>query len=167
MESESAASPRARHRFGFSGKRNRSKPQGQTVLSSDEILDSLTRQAASQVGFREEQTESLELLAEIEEPTLLAEPTVPTESPLGTETSRRLGHYAFVLMCVGGMIIVWLYSSGKGMLDPSLLTSLVPKTGVQSIFANPIQVGIVSLFALITAFWVALRRRASRLHFPM
>jgi len=138
-----------------------------TPVSSDDILDSLTRQAASQVGFREEQTQGLELLAETEEPTLYSEPIVPTETQNYEENVRRLGHYAFVIMCVVGMVVVWLYSSGRGMLDASLLTGLIPKTGVQSVFTDPLQVGIVSIIAMITGLWVALRRRASRLQFPL
>jgi len=69
-----------------------------TPVSSDDILDSLTRQAASQVGFREEQTQGLELLAETEEPTLYSEPIVSTETQIPEENVRRLGHYAFVIM---------------------------------------------------------------------
>ncbi len=138
-----------------------------TPASSDDILDSLTRQAASQVGFREEQTQGLELLAETEEPTLYSEPIVSTETQNVEENVRRLGHYAFVIMCVAGMIVVWLYSSGKGMLDASLLTGLIPKIGVQSVFTDPIQAGIVSIIAMIMALWVALRRRASRLHLEL
>jgi hypothetical protein len=114
------------------------------------------------VGFREEQTRSFELLEETEEPTLVSEPDLLTETHFGKEP-RRLGHYAFVLMCVFGMVIVWLYSSGEGMLDPSVLTGIVARTGIQSVFANPLQMGIISTFALFATLWVALRRRASRL----
>ena len=167
LESDSQASPKARHRFGFSGKRKRPLPSVSTPVSSDDILDSLTRQAASQVGFREEQTQGLELLAETEEPTLYSEPIVSTETQIPEENVRRLGHYAFVIMCVVGMVVVWLYSSGRGMLDASLLTGLIPKTGVQSVFTDPLQIGIVSIIAMITGLWVALRRRASRLQFPL
>ncbi|MBO0887726.1 hypothetical protein J2P12_01355 [Candidatus Bathyarchaeota archaeon] len=162
MESEPEPSPRARHRFGFSGKTKRSRVPEHTALTSDDILESLTRQAASQVGFREEQTESLELLEETGEPTLVSEPVPVTETHFGNEP-RRLGHYAFVVMCVVGMTVVWLYSSGRDMLNPSVLTGIVSKTGVQTVFANLVQTGIVSAFALFAALWIAVRRRASRL----
>lgn len=136
------------------------------AVSKDDILDSLTRQAAQQVSLGERQTQRLDFLNETEEPTLFSEPTVSTVTQLRSETNRKLGHYIFVLMCVGGMIVVWLYSSGRGLFDTSLLNGVFQKTGVQSVFTNPAQVGIVSVVALVTALWVALRRRASRLLVP-
>jgi hypothetical protein len=164
LESDPEATPKARFRFGFSGKRKHPRPQEHTIVTSDDILDSLTRQAASQVGLGEQQTQSLELIGETEEPTLFSEPATPTVAQFRQETSRRLGNYLIVLMCIGGMIVVWLYSSGRGIFDPSVLNTTVPRTAVQSMFANPLQVGVMSVFALITALWIAVRRRASRLH---
>jgi hypothetical protein len=120
------------------------------------------------MGLGERQTQRLQLLTETEEErALFSEPTVSTIAHLGGETNRRLGHYAIVLMGVGGMILVWLYGSGRGLFDTSLLNSVFQKTGVQPVFTNPAQVGIVSVIALITALWVALRRRASRILIPI
>jgi hypothetical protein len=163
LEPDPEPTPKARFRFGFSGKRKHPRPQENTIVTSDDILDSLTRQAASQVGLGE-QTQSLELIAETEEPTLFSEPATPTVAQFRRETSRRWGNYLIVLMCIGGMIVVWLYSSGRGILDASVLNTIVPTTAVQSMFANPLQVGVMSVIAMLTALWIAVRRRASRLH---
>jgi hypothetical protein len=162
LESEPEHSPRTRHRFGFSGKAKRSSSPEHNLVTSDDVLDSLTRHAASQVEFRQEHTHSLDLLEETEEPTLVSELEPPADTTL-TREPKRLGHYVFAVMCAIGMITVWLYSSGKGALDPLVLSGIVARTGVQSIFANPLQIGIISTFALFAALWVALRRRASRL----
>lgn len=116
------------------------------------------------MGLGEQQTQSLELMGETEEPTLIVEPSTATLAQLRRETSRRLGNYLIVLMCVGGMIIVWLYGSGKGFFEASVLSTTPARTAAQSVFANPLQVGIMSLVAVITALWIAVRRRALRLH---
>ncbi len=136
-------------------------------MSSDDILDSLTRQAASQVGHGEQQTQSLELIGETDEQSLYAEPTLATVERTKFEAGRNLGHYAIVLMCLGGLAIVWLYSSGRQIFEASQWDAIVQKTGVQSVFANPAQIAIMSIFAMIIALWVAYRRRASRLQIPI
>ena len=170
MESVDQDSPKARFRFGFSGKRKRAKPFEQTAslsVSSDDILDSLTRQAASQVGVGEQPTQNLELIGETDEQSLFSEPTLATVGHTKIETGRNLGRYAIVLMCLGGLIIVWLYSSGRQVFQASQWDMFVQKTGVQSIFADPAQIAIMSIFATIIAVWVAHRRRASRLQIPI
>jgi hypothetical protein len=116
------------------------------------------------VGLGEQQTQSLELISETEEPTLFAEPATSTVEQFRRETGRRLGNYLIVIMCIGGMIVVWLYGSGRGVFDASVLSTILPKAAAQSVFASPAQVGIMSVIAMITAFWIAIRRRASRLH---
>ncbi len=170
MESVDQDSPKARFRFGFSGKRKRAKPLEETAsvsVSSDDILDSLTRQASSQVGVGEQQTQSLELIGETEEQGLFPEPTLATVGHTKLEVGRNLGRYAIVLMCLGGLFIVWLYSSGRQIFETTQWDAIVQKTGVQSVFANPAQIAIMSTFAMIIALWVAYRRRASRLQIPI
>ena len=170
MESVDQDSPKARFRFGFSGKRKRAKPLEQTAslsVSSDDILDSLTRQASSQVGVGEQQTQSLELIGETDEQGLFSEPTLATVGHTRLETGRNLGRYGIVLMCLGGLAIVWLYSSGRQIFEAIQWDAIVQKTGVQSVFANPAQIAIMSIFAMIIALWIAYRRRASRLQIPI
>jgi len=167
MESDPERTPKARHRFGFHGKRKRLEPSEHTTISSDEILDSLTRQAASQVGFDEEQTQRLELLTETEEPTMFREPIVSTMAQFRRDSVRRSGQYVIVLMCIAGMILVWLYSTGRGLFNGSLFSSVLQAISLQSLFANPLQIGIISITALTTSLWVAIRRRTSRLQNPI
>ena len=162
MESDSSTSPKARFRFGFSGKRKRNDFSKNTNVSSDDILDSLTRQAASQLGFQEQQTQSLEVLAE-QEPTLSSETALSADTPFGQVPRKKLGHYVILAMGGLGLVVVWLYSSAKGLVGAAFLDSVLQRTGVHSVFANPAQVGIISLAALITSVWVAARRRRARL----
>ena len=163
MESDSSTSPKARFRFGFSGKRKRNSFSGNASVSSDDILESLTRQAESQLGFQEQHTQSLEVLAEGEEPTLSSETVLSTETPFGQVPRKKLGHYAIVAMGGVGLIVVWLYSSAKSLIGTAFLDSVLQRTGVHSVFANPAQVGIISLAAIITSAWVAARRRRARI----
>jgi hypothetical protein len=167
VESESDTSPRARFRFGFSGRRKRAKPPEDTVISSDDILDSLTRQASSQVGLGEQQTRSLEVLTEMEDVRPLSESSASSLIPLRPETNRSAGRYVIVVMCFAGLLVVWLYSSGRRIFDVFQLDNLVQKIDVQSVFSNPAQFGIISSIAMVIAFWVALRRRASRLQISL
>jgi hypothetical protein len=167
LESQPENAPKARHRFGFNGKRKRASRSEHTTVSSDEILESLTRQAASQVGFGEEQTQRLELLTEVEEPTLVHQPVVSNVRPFRRDSVRRSGHFVIVLMCIAGLIVVWLYSTGRGIFNGLPFNNVLQETSVRSLFANPIQMGIISMAALATALWVALRRRASSLQIPI
>ena len=167
MESQPDNTPKARHRFGFNGKRKRASPSEHTAISSDEILESLTRQAASQVGFGEEQTQRFELLTEEEEPTLLREPVASNVRQFRRDSVRRSGHYIIVLMCTAGMILVWLYSTGRGLFNGMPFNNALQGTSVRSLFTNPIQMGIILVAALTSALWVAVRRRASRLQIPI
>jgi hypothetical protein len=167
LESQLENTPKARHRFGFNGKHKRASRSEHTAVSTDEILDSLTRQAASQVGFGEEQTQRFELLTEAEEPTLFHEPVVSTVRQFRRDSVRRSGHYIIVLMCIAGMILVWLYSTGRGLFNGIPFTNALQGLSIRSLFANPIQIGIILMAALTTALWVAVRRRASRLQIPI
>ena len=162
MESDSGTSPKARFRFGFSGKRKGNRFSENTIVSSDDILDSLTRQAASQLGFQEQHTQSLEVLAE-EEPTLFSEPVLSAETTFSSVPRSKLGHFVIVAMGGVGLVVVWLFSSAKGVIGTAFLDSVLQRTGVHSVFANPVQVGVISIAALIMSIWVAARRRRARL----
>lgn len=136
--------------------------QRDTVASKDEILDSLTRQAASQVGMGEQQTRTLEILSEIEEPDQFSELPPSTPGEFRQAGNHRLGHYAIVATAAIGMIVVWLASPGRGLADSSFLTSIVQRATVQSVYSNPGQFAIVTLIAMLVAVWLAVRRRSSR-----
>jgi hypothetical protein len=160
LESEPEINPKTRFRFGFNGKRKKAYPYGNTEVSSDEILDSLTKQAASQMGFGVEQTRGLDFLNETEEPTLFYEPAASMVKGFTPDSKRKMNRYAIILASTAGMIIIWLYSSGNGLVNSALL-NFPQMTSLKSIFANPIQTGIVSVIALISAVWVKVRKKSS------
>jgi hypothetical protein len=160
LGSEAEKSPRARHRFGFSGLHKR--PKRPQTVTPDEILDSLTRQAGSQTELGEAQTRRLELLIEPEETRQFLESEDPSTEVVPGK--RSFGHFAFALMLLIGMAAVWLYTRGSRFYDPASLTGLVQATGVQRVFTNPVEVGVVFFMASILALWVAHRRRHSSLN---
>jgi MYXO-CTERM domain-containing protein len=49
-------------------------------------------------------------------------------------------------------------------LDLASLNGIIQKSGIQSIFANQAQLGIVALAALLGALWIRRRRRGSGIH---
>ncbi|GEM_PF-4647813 len=164
---QSVDSPKKRLRFGFSGKNKRGGvSEGTQRVTPDDILDSLTRQAASQVGFGSQQEEGFDLLNEPEEQRQGSEPTLSTGGQLRLPSNRSVGRIGIIVMCLGGFLIIWLYSSGRSVFNGSQLNTLVQKTGVQSIFSNLPQVAIMSIFAMTIALWIAVRRRASRIQIP-
>lgn len=138
------------------------RPRKAESVTPDEILESLTKQAGSQQDLGEAQTKRLELLAESEETREVFEPD--TSLPISTETRKSLGHFAFILMFLGGLIAVWVFTRGGRLFDPSVLTSVVQATGVQRVFANTLEVGVIFFTASIIALWVAHRRRNSSLN---
>lgn len=156
-------SPRTKHRFGFSGKRKRTNPSSSMVdskVSSDEILDSLTRQASSQVGLSEANTKMLEVLAD-EDPGVLETTSLSSVDELSKRPGGRIGHYAIAAMSIGGMAAVWFYSSGRSLINSNLLNDVIQRTNVRSVFGNPLEIGMVSMISLVVASWIAFRRRKS------
>lgn len=165
MASDAERSPKARHRFGFSGKRKRTVPNGHLAnveVSSDDILDSLTKQAASQIGTGNTQTRTLELLDEIE-PTLSNSSEVLSGNEFIVPQGKGFGRYAIVLMGVAGMVAVWFFSFGRTLISSNILDLAIQRTNVRSVFANPGEIGIVSAISLGVASWLAIRRRSRRL----
>lgn len=110
----------------------------------------------------EQQTRTLQIFAESEESAPLSELPTSTLGEFRQVGHHRLGHYAIVAMAALGMIIVWLYNPGRTLVDSSLLTSIVQRATVQSVYSNPEQLGTISLIAIIIAIWLAARRRSSR-----
>lgn len=165
MASESEISPRTRHRFGFSGKRKRaplSASLANLEVSSDDILDSLTKQAASQIGTGENQTRTLELLDEIE-PSLSNNPEALSRNEFIVPKGKGLGHYAIVLMGVAGMATVWFFSFGRAMINSNFLDNVIQRTNVRSVFASPGEIGIISIISLTIASYLAIRRRSRQI----
>jgi len=160
LASDPEISPKAKHRFGFSGKRKRttSSPSVASHVSSDEILDSLTRQASSQVGLSEANTRTLEIL-EDEVPNISEEVPLSGVRELSRKHGGRFGHYAIVLMGIGGMVAVWFYSSGRSLFGMNLLNTIVQRSNVRTVFGSPVDIGVVSMISLAIASWIALRRR--------
>jgi len=160
MASDPEISPKTRHRFGFTGKRKHtsSSPPVASHVSSDEILDSLTRQASSQVGLSEANTRTLEIL-EDEEPSISEEIPISEVGELSRKHGRRFGHYAIVLMGIGGMVAVWFYSSGRSLFGMNLLNTIFQRSNVRTVFGSPVDIGVVSMISLAIASWIAVRRR--------
>ena len=152
-------SPKARHRFSFSGPLTRKKKDG---VTTDDILDSLTRQAELRQKLGERDTVRLEEIAETEDLTRFQglNPR-PASGPMVAK-NRSFGHLAFVFMLSCGLAVVWLLSSASKRFDPASLNGITQKSGLQSIFANQAQLGIIALAAMLGALLIRRRRRSPR-----
>ncbi len=161
MDSDSKKSPRPRFRFRFSGK---SKQAKDAKVSANDILESLTRQDQPHDGIGEEKRIGFEEPVAQEDASEFQGPgTVPTVSPR-TGTKRSSAGIAFTLMFLGGFFVVWLYGSVTKAYDLSSFVRLIPNSGVQTVFGDPTQIGIIIAGALLTALWIARRRKSSSLH---
>ena len=155
-------SPKARHRFSFSGPPTRQKKDR---VTTDDILASLTRQAELRQKLGERDRVALEEIVEREDLRRFQGFNPESASPLMMATKRSFGHLAFVFMLLGGLAVVWLYGSVSKRFDLSSLSAIVQRSGVQSVFATEAQVGIIALVALIGALWILRTRRVSSLPF--
>jgi hypothetical protein len=150
-------SPKAHHRFGFSGPLTRQKKDR---VTADDILDSLTRQAEVRQKLGERDEVRLEEIAETEDLSRFQGLNPgPVSAPL-VARNRSFGHLAFIFMLSGGLAVVWLFSSASKRFDLASLDGIIQKSGVQSIFANQAQLGIIVLAALIGALLIRRRRRS-------
>ena len=154
-------SPKARHRFGFSGPLTRQKKE---EVTTDDIVDSLTRQAELRQKLDEEDQVRLDEIAETEDLSRFQGFNIEPASALRTAEKRSFGHLAFVFMLLIGLAIVWLYSSISKPFDLASLNGIIQKSGVPSIFANQAQLGIIALAAVIGALWIRHRRLGSSLN---
>jgi len=156
-----STSPRARHRFGFTGPPTSQK---RDRVTADDILDSLTRQAEIRQKLGDRDHVRFEDIVEMEDQSQFQGfgPEAASRSP--TRKERNLGHIAFVFMLLVGLTVVWLYSSISNRFDLALLIGIIQKSGVQSVFANQAQLGIIAMAALLGALWIRHRRRGSSLH---
>lgn len=154
-----SGSPRARHRFGFSGPPTRQK--GDRV-SADDILDSLTRQAEMRQKLGERDQVRFEDIVETEDLSQFQRGP-EGRSPSPTAKERSLGHLAFVFMLLAGLTVVWLYISISKRFDLASLIGIIQKSSLKSVFANQAQLGIIAMAALLGALWIRHRRRGSSL----
>ena len=155
---EDSRSPRARHRFGFTGPPTSQK---RDRVTADDILDSLTRQAELKQKLGENDSLRLEEIASTEELIQFQGFNPEPAFPSTVAKKRSFGHLVFVFMLLTGLAVVWLYSSISKPFDLALLNEVVQKSGIQSIFVNQAQLGIIALAALLGALWIRHRRRGS------
>ena len=153
--------PRARHRFGFSGPRARQKIQR---VTTDDILDSLTRQAELRQKLGKKDQVSLEEIVESEDRSMFQEVRPEIAAPLLEGKTRDIGHFTFVLMLLGGLIVALVYASTTRGVDLASLNSIIWRSGISSVFANQAQVEVIGLAAIVGAIWIRHRRRHSSLH---
>jgi len=129
------------------------------MVTADDILDSLTRQAelSQKLGERDEM--ELEELAETDLSRFQGLNPGPA-SALVVARNRSFGHLAFVFMLSCGLAVVWIFSSASKRFDPASLNGIIQKSGLQSIFANQAQLVIIALAALLGALLIRRRRRS-------
>lgn len=158
--SSDSRSPRARNRFGFSGSPTRQKKER---VTTDDILDGLTRQAELRQKLGEDDPVRLDEIAGTEE--LIQFQGFNPEPALHAmiDKKRSWGHLAFVFMLLTGLTVVWLYGSISKPFDLTSLNGIIQRSGIQSIFANRAQLGIIALAALLGALCIRHRRRGSSL----
>ncbi len=163
MDSDSQKSPRPRLRFGFHGHRKivkRNVAVG-AEATPDDILDSLTRQAAIREGLLAQGKRGAEEVYWSEVPDLSRKPQMAPEARAGVGKERGLGRFAFVLMLLGGLFLLGLYGFLTRTIDLSLLNKLIQYSGVQTIFAQPLRVAVIAATALLAGLWIARKRRHS------
>src|SRR5438445_3540445 len=109
LMSSTRRTSRSRYRFGFFGKRPTRNLQPATT---DEILDSLVRQAELIEEGGKERTLELQTLLEVDSDEQPGHPSglesVRTFQHLKT---RHFGKSVFEIMLIGGLAIVWIYFS--------------------------------------------------------
>ncbi len=160
MSSETSRPPRARFRFGFSGSSERGK---NGKVTSDEILESLTRQANLRERLAQERSISLDEIVQTEEAGRYLQMPERMSFPSTTNQERRsMGRFAFIVMLVGGFGILWIYgilSRAFDMIMPSRIQNLISITA----FIDPTKVFVIGLFALIAGLLVRRARKRTNL----
>ena len=153
-------SPKAPHRFGSSGRPTIEKKDR---VTTDDILASLTRQAELKQKLGKEDQVTLEEIAETEDLSRFQGFNPEPDSLFMMAWRKGYRHLVFVFMLLTGLTVVWLYSSTSTPVDLSSLDGVLQKSGVQSIFADMSQLGVIALAALVGALWIRRKRRDSSL----
>jgi hypothetical protein len=155
--SSSDRPPRSKYRFGFRGKRVGRSPQ---LATTDEILDSLTRQAKLMEADGAARTVGLETLLEVETSEESSQSSnLEPNQPFQTLKTWTLGKSVFTLMLLAGVVFLWIYSKLLRNLDLANLTILQQRV-VDPGFADPQKVALVAICAF--AFALLARRSRSR-----
>ena len=157
--SSSSKPPRSRYRFGFRGKRPARNAQAATT---DEILDSLTRQARLMEKAGEERTLGLQTILQVDPgEALLHSLSLPESSPRVTRLKTwSFGKLAFAVMLMGGLTFLWVYSRlSQGLSARSLvmLQQAVSRVG----FADWQKIALMAFCALGIALFA--RRSTNRM----
>jgi hypothetical protein len=152
-------SPKARHRFGFSGSLTRQQRKDRVI--TDDILASLTRQAELNEKLGEKDQVVLEEIVDTEDLSRFQGFNPQPESPSMVEKETVFGHLVFVFMLLIGLTGVWSYSSISKPFDLTSLNEIIQKSGVQRIFSNLTRLGTMALAALVGALWIRAKRRGS------
>lgn len=159
--SSSSQRTRSRYRFGFKGKRPSDNPQ---IATTDEIFDSLTRQAKLMAEGGKERTLSLQTLLEVEPDDQLPEPSTLEHIRISDRLKKRtLSQATFAVMLVGGLVLVWIYSRLSQNLNLHTLAAL-PQTVSRAGFADWQKIALVAIFALIIALLVQHSKSNLRSH---
>ena len=160
--SSSNRPPRSRYRFGFRGKR---PPRNYQATTTDEILDSLTRQAKSLEKDGVERTMELETILEAEpDEELLPSLGLPEPGPKASRLKpRSFGKLAFVIMLIGGLTFLWNYSRISQSLNPQSL-AMLQQTVSRVGFADWQKIALMAICALTVSLLArrSTNRRRSR-----
>jgi len=157
--SSSSRPPRSRYRFGFRGKRPARNAQSATT---DEILDSLTRQARLMEKAGEDRTLGLQTILE-DEPSeaLLQSLNLPESSPKVTRLKTwTFGKLTFAVMLIGGLTFLGIYSRLSQGLSPQSL-AMLQQTVSRVGFADWQKIALMAFCALAVALFA--RRSTNRM----
>lgn len=152
--SSSSRPPRSRYRFGFRGKRTGRNDQATTT---DEILDSLTRQAKLIERDGQKRTLGLQTILEVEPDEELLQSSPPESGPTaGHLKNWNLGKSAFAIMLIVGLTFLWIYSRLSQSLNPQSL-AIFQQTTSRAGFTDWQKIALMA----ICAFTIALLARRS------
>lgn len=148
---------RSGYYFGFSGKRSSRRTQPTTT---DEILDSLTRQAKLMEESGDARTLGLETILEdhSSEDTLQLSRIEPNMVVKGLKR-RNLSKLSFAIMCVGGLALLWIYLRLSQSVN--LRLSVIQQTISSEGFADWQKIILMAICALTIAILV--RRSKQRI----
>ena len=153
--SSSSRPPRSRYHFGFRGKR---PGRNRKAATTDEILESLTRQAKLIEKDGEERTLGLQTILDNERTEELPQdPRLEQPSRFEHPRSLNFGRYAFTAMLVGGLIFLWIYARLSQTLSLQSLATLqqtISRVG----FADSQKLALIA----ISAFTIAVIAHHSR-----
>jgi hypothetical protein len=161
--SSSIRPPRSNYRFSFRVKRPARTAQAATT---DEILDSLTRQAGLMEKAGEERTLGLETILEVEPGEgLLNSLGLPESSPKVTRLKTlSFGKLAFGIMLIGGLTFLWISSRLSQGISPQSL-AMLQETLSRIGFADWQKIAVMAFCALAIALFArqSTNRMRSRL----